>query len=46
MFTIYKLRADHVIDFAAEELKKYLRMMMLQLPEIDIVYDPDAKTGI
>ena len=45
MFTIYKLRADHVIDFAAEELKKYLRMMMLQLPEIDIVYDPDAKTG-
>jgi len=45
MFTIYKLRADHVIDFAAEELKKYLRMMMLQLPEIDIVYDPEAKNG-
>ena len=45
MFTIYKLRADHVIDFAAEELKKYLRMMMVQLPEIDIVYDPEAKTG-
>ena len=45
MFKIYKLRADHVIDFAAEELKKYLRMMMLQLPEIDIVYDPEAKTG-
>ena len=45
MFTIYKLRADHVIDFAAEELKKYLRMMMLQLPEIDIVYDPQASDG-
>jgi len=45
MFTIYKLRADHVIDFAAEELKKYLRMMMVHLPEIDIVYDPDAKSG-
>ena len=45
MFTIYKLRTHHVIDFAAEELKKYLRMMMLQCPEIDILYDPDAKEG-
>ena len=45
MFTIFKTRADHVIDFAAEELKKYLRMMMLQCPEIDIIYEPQAKTG-
>jgi len=45
MFTIYKLRADHVIDFAAEELKKYLRMMCLQLPELEIVYDPNATDG-
>ncbi len=30
MFEIKKLRADHVVDFAAEELKKYLRMMMPQ----------------
>lgn len=45
MFTIYKLRADHVIDFAAEELKKYLRMMMPKCPEIDIIYDPQAQTG-
>lgn len=45
MFTIYKLRADHIIDFAAEELKKYLRMMMLSCPEIDILYDPQAKDG-
>ena len=27
MIQIKKLRADHVIDFAAEELKRYLRMM-------------------
>ena len=45
MLTIYKLRADHVVDFAAEELKKYLRMMMPRCGEIDIVYDPKAKEG-
>ena len=45
MFSINKLRADHVVDFAAEELKKYLRMMMLDCPEIDIHYAPDAKDG-
>lgn len=42
---IHKLRADHVIDFAAEELKKYLRMMMPQCDEIGIDLDPAAKTG-
>ncbi len=45
MFTINKIRADHVIDFAAEELKKYLRMMMPERGDIDIRYDPDAKDG-
>ena len=45
MFTIYKLRANHVVDFAAEELKKYLRMMMPRCGEIDIRYDPQAKEG-
>ena len=25
---IYKMRSEHTIDFAAEELKKYMRMMM------------------
>ncbi len=34
-----------MIDFAAEELKKYLRMMMPGCGEIDILYDPDAKDG-
>lgn len=45
MLYIKKLRADHVIDFAAEELKKYLRMMMPDIGEIGIVYQPDAKDG-
>ena len=45
MLQIKKLRADHVIDFAAEELKKYLRMMMPHSDEIDIVYDPQACDG-
>jgi len=45
MFVINKLRADHVIDFAAEELKEYLRMMMPRCGEIAINYDPEAKTG-
>ncbi len=45
MFEIKKLRADHVIDFAAEELKKYLRMMMPQAGDAVISYDPAATTG-
>jgi len=39
------MRADHVIDFAAEELKKYLRMMMPRCGEIEIIYEPCAKDG-
>lgn len=42
---IYKLRAHHVIDFAAEELKKYLRMMMPEKGEIPISLDPNATEG-
>ena len=45
MFTINKLRADHVIDFAAEELKKYLRMMMPRCGEIAIRYAPESEDG-
>ena len=33
---IVKLQHDHVIDFAAEELKKYLRMMMPEKGDIGI----------
>ena len=45
MYQIYKVCANNVIDFAAEELKKYLRMMMPECGEIVISYDPDAKEG-
>ena len=45
MYCIYKITSHHVVDFAAEELKKYLRMMMPRCGEIDIVYAPDAKDG-
>ena len=45
MYIINKIRADHVIDFAAEELKKYLRMMMPRCGEIAINLAPDATDG-
>jgi len=45
MLQINKLRADHVIDFAAEELKKYLRMLMPRCGEIEICYAPEATDG-
>lgn len=45
MYKIHKIRADHVIDFAAEELKKYLRCMMPDCGDISIDYDPDATDG-
>ena len=45
MYKIYKITADHVVDFAAEELKKYLRMMMPRCGDISIEYKPDATEG-
>ena len=45
MLKIHKICASPVIDFAAEELKKYLRMMMPMDGEITIEYKPDAKDG-
>ncbi len=45
MFKIKKLRADHVLDFAAEELKKYLRMMMPEGGDAEISYEPQATEG-
>ena len=42
---IKKLRANPTFDFAAEELKKYLRMMMPERGEIEISLDPEAKDG-
>ena len=45
MYAIYKITSHPVVDFAAEELKKYLRMMMPKCGEIFIRYAPEAATG-
>ena len=42
---IIKTRCDHTIDFAAEELKKYLRMMMPQQGDIAIECNTGRQTG-
>ena len=46
MYNIYKITSNPTVDFAAEELKKYLRMMMPYANEIAIKYDPAAKDGL
>ena len=45
MYRIYKITSDPVVDYAAEELKRYLRMMMPYGGEIKISYCPDATEG-
>ncbi|MBQ9974720.1 MAG: DUF4838 domain-containing protein [Oscillospiraceae bacterium] len=45
MYQINKITSNPVVDFAAEELKKYLRMMMPRCGEITIAYAPEAKDG-
>ena len=45
MYTINKITSDNVVDFAAEELKKYLRMMMPEGGDIEITYNPESKDG-
>ncbi len=45
MLTINKIRSASPIDYAAEELKKYLRMMMPEGGDIKINFDPKAKDG-
>ena len=45
MLTINKLSSNQVIDYAAEELKKYLRMMMPECGDIKIAYNPKATDG-
>ena len=45
MLKIYKISKGEAIDFAAEELKKYLRMMNVEENEITIDYSPKAKEG-
>ena len=45
MFKIYKLSLSEPVDFAANELKKYLRMMMPDCGGITIAYNPKATDG-
>ena len=45
MYIINKKIANNVVDYAAEELRKYLRMMMPECGNIEIKYDPSAKDG-
>lgn len=45
MYQIHKLAAQPTVDYAAEELKKYLRMMMPRCGEVSIDYAPAAKDG-
>ena len=45
MYQIKKMRDDNVLHFAAEELKKYLKMMMPDCGDIVISLEPEAKDG-
>lgn len=45
MYSIKKITSNPTVDFAAEELKKYLRMMMPRCGEIPISFAPEAKDG-
>ena len=45
MLKIYKISSGSAIDFAAEELKRYLRMMRPSENEIEVAYNPLAKDG-
>ena len=45
MYFINKLITSETVDYAAEELKKYLRMMMPEGGDVKIVYSPGATEG-
>ena len=45
MFYINKLTSHSAIDYAAEELKKYLRMMMPEGGDVKIALAPEATDG-
>ena len=46
MLQIKKITSNPTVDFAAEELKKYLRMMMPECGEIFITRDASATDGL
>ena len=45
MFSIYKMRDDQTISFAADELKKYLWTMMPKSGNTPIRLNPEATDG-
>jgi len=45
MYVINKVRDVETVDYAAQELKKYLRMMMPDGGDVKICYNPEAKDG-
>ncbi len=45
MFYVNKISDAEPIDFAAEELKKYLRMMRPEAGDVKIAFNKDAKEG-
>ena len=45
MFYINKITSNTTVDFAAEELKKYIRMMQPDAGDVIISYAPEAKDG-
>ena len=45
MLRINKLISHSAVDFAAEEMKKYLRMMMPEAGDVKIAYAPEATDG-
>lgn len=45
MLKINKLVSNPIVDYAAEELKKYLRMMMPEGGDVSISYNPEAQDG-
>lgn len=45
MLSIYKISSASAIDFAAEELKRYFRMMMPEAGQITVQYAPEKKEG-
>lgn len=44
-YKIFRVNSDSVITFAAQELKKYIRMMLPRCGKVQSCYDPKATTG-
>ena len=45
MYSINKIYSHSAVDYAAEELRKYLRMMMPECGNIEVKYAPSAVDG-